>query len=177
MGKISIAMVGDSLVDFGNWNALLPAYNILSRGIPGEYAEDLLFRLRISRDLDGVDAILVMTGTNNIFTGEFDCTPTIEKIACHLMSTYPGTTVFLNSLVPFRLASFNDVVTKTNTLLRQIAHKHGASYIDLHTVFEQEGGEHSLFEFDGVHFSTAGYLVWARVLSDTFGRLLAKESD
>ena len=67
-------MLGDSLIEWGDWANLLPDFQVINRGIAGEYTEELSARL-VSEIDAVVDAgeepeyILIMTGTNNLLTG------------------------------------------------------------------------------------------------------------
>ncbi|MCW5208909.1 hypothetical protein VU10_01625, partial [Desulfobulbus sp. US1] len=70
----TLLMLGDSLVEWGDWESLLPEMQIINRGIAGEHTEELSARL--VNEIDAVldagtepDYILLMTGTNNLLMG------------------------------------------------------------------------------------------------------------
>ena len=175
MSVPTILMLGDSLIDYGDWESLLPGFRVISSGVPGERAEELLSRLHHAPHHEPVDFVLVMTGTNNVFTDGHDVTATFETIVDLLQQRYPSTPLLLNSLVPFHISFFQDIVGSTNHALQEVASRTGCIYVDLYTPFAN--AEEGLFEYDGVHFSEAGYRVWAHLLTTLFGRLLAKEAD
>ncbi len=175
MGRSTILMLGDSLVDYGNWRKLLPQYTVISRGMPGERAEGLLWRLPSCMDFSPVDAISLMTGTNNLFTGPANFTGTIRTIAQNLQQNYPDAPLMINSLVPFQIPGFQEIIRTINNELDSLASETGACYLDLYAPFEK--AREPMFEFDGVHFSPHGYHLWADLLSGELITLLAKESD
>ena len=175
MSVATILMLGDSLIDYGNWESLLPEFRVISSGMPGERAEELLSRLHRTPHHEEVDGILVMTGTNNIFTNCHDLPATFETIVDLLQQRYPSTPLLLNSLVPFHISFYQDIIRSTNHALQEVASRTGSIYVDLYTPFA--AAEEDLFEYDGVHFSEAGYRVWAHLLATLFARLLAKEAD
>jgi len=168
-------MLGDSLVDYGNWRSLLPQYTVISRGIPGERAEELLWRLPSCSNHKSVDAVLVMTGANNLLTGRTDFTETIRTITASLRQDYPEAVILVNSLIPFQVPGFGERIQAVNIDLRTIASTAGAIYLDLYTPFEK--AREPVFDFDGVHFSSFGYSLWARLLSSELRTLLAKDAD
>jgi len=175
MSRSKLLMLGDSLVDFGNWRSRLPDYAIVSQGVPGEMAEGLLWRIPYCSSHQSVDAILVMTGTNNIFTGDTDFTHTIAEIVTSLRHNYPSAIIILNSLVPFQFPEFQETIQAINNELQDVARITGVHYFDLYTPFSQ--ARSTLYEFDGVHFNDRGYRLWARLLSNELRTLLAKELD
>ena len=175
MDTRTLLIVGDSLVDYGNWRSLLPQYTVISRGMPGERAEELLRRLPSCSNHKSVDAVLVMTGANNLLTGRTDFTETIRTITTSLQQDYPGAVILVNSLIPFQVPGFQEIIQAVNLDLRTIANAAGAIYLDLYTPFQK--AREPLFDFDGVHLSSFGYSLWARLLSLELRTLLAKDCD
>ncbi|MCI5118308.1 MAG: hypothetical protein D3913_10180 [Candidatus Electrothrix sp. LOE1_4_5] len=71
----TLLMLGDSLVEWGDWEALLPEIEVINRGIAGEHTEELSTRLvneidRVLAVRSEPEYILIMTGTNNLLMGE-----------------------------------------------------------------------------------------------------------
>jgi lysophospholipase L1-like esterase len=175
MSTSTLLMLGDSLVDYGNWRSLLPQYKVISQGRPGEQTKELLWRLSSCSGHKSVDAILIMTGTNDLFTGHTDFTKEIRTITASLQEIYPGAIILLNSLLPIKVPGFQETIRNVNRDLQAIASATGAFYFDLYTPFEK--ASEPLFDFDGVHLSSFGYVIWARLLSSELRTLLAKDSD
>ena len=59
MHKPRLLFLGDSLVDFGNWQHRLPQHRVTSSGVPGEQAEELLWRLPV-QTAAAPEAIILM---------------------------------------------------------------------------------------------------------------------
>ncbi len=175
MSASTLLLLGDSLIDYGNWQKLLPRYTIISRGIPGERTEELLRRLPYCCSCKAVDVVLVMTGTNNLLTGDPDFTHTVQTIITRLKQCYPAAFVLINSLAPVHVPQLQETIRRVNDNLRTIGESSGVLYLDLYSRFEKE--QQSLFDFDGVHFNNFGYALWADLLSETLGTLLAKDRD
>lgn len=175
MNGSTILMLGDSLIDFGHWQSRLPQYNIISKGLPGERAEELLRRLPSCRNHTSVKAVVIMTGTNNLLTSQNNFTDTIDDIVVTLQTYYASAKILLTSLVPFQISGFKDLIIRANRELQIITQNTGTRYFDLYRPFENHGT--SVFDFDGVHFSETGYTLWAQLLTEELSMLLAKDSD
>lgn len=175
MNTSTLLMLGDSLVDYGNWRSLLPQYKVISQGRPGERTKELLWRLPSCSGHKSVDAILVMTGTNDLFTGHADFTKEIQTITASLQQSYSNAIILINSLLPIKVPGFQEIIRNVNHDLKGIASTTGAFYFDLYTPFEK--ASEPLFDFDGVHLSTPGYILWAHLLAAELSTLLAKDSD
>jgi lysophospholipase L1-like esterase len=168
-------MMGDSLVDFGNWRQLLPGYSVINRGMPGERARELLARVSHGSCHETVDGVIVMTGTNDLLSGTTDLAETMQAIISRIQQNYPASIIMINSLVPFQIPHLQKTVRRVNTDLHSIAETTGATYLDLYQRFEESGK--TLFEYDGVHLNNSGYQLWAELLSEVLGTLLAKDRD
>ncbi len=175
MRQSTLLLLGDSLVDYGNWQNLLPRYTTISLGVPGERSEELLRRLPYCCSHEPVDAVLVMTGINNLLAGDPGFTATVKTIITRLKQCYSTASILICSLAPAQIPQFQKIVRRANSDLRTVAETSGALYLDLYSRFEK--GSQPLFASDGVHFNNAGYALWADLLSETLGTLLAKDRD
>ncbi len=174
MENLCLLFLGDSLVDFANWPRRLPQHRVISSGMPGEQAEELLWRLPVRTPLTP-DAIILMTGTNNLLFGDTDFAITIEQICRALGAHFPRSERIVTSLLPYNIAGIKEMVQAVNSELKAIAQKTGSHYFDLCSPFEKGGSE--LFDYDGVHLSESGYQCWNDELLIFLARLLAKEPD
>ena len=173
--KPQLLMLGDSLIDYGEWHRRLPGYRVISSGIPGERTEGLLHRL--PPDLPGYspDAIVIMSGTNNIVFGDIGFVDLLGQIASLLRSRYPAAEIMITSLLPYEIPGLIDAIQAANQQLSFICKERGCRFFDLCSLFEQSFEE--LFDFDGVHLSNSGYRLWAFHLDEYLRKLLAKPPD
>jgi lysophospholipase L1-like esterase len=168
----TLLMLGDSLVEWGDWEVLLPELQVINRGIAGEHTEELSARL--ANELDTVLAdgsepeyILIMTGTNNLLMGN-TCFPAIlESMLPRLTDLCPGSIITLNSIMPMKLQGLGqEIIQTTNTELRNVAKQSNCRFLDMTMPFTEQclPVTKPCFLNDGVHLATRGYRVWAEAI-------------
>ena len=162
--------MGDSLIEFFNWQERFPDKKILNYGIAGETAEGLFSRLpHIIDRVKSPDLVMIMTGINNVAMEDYGFLFTYEKIISRLRGTYGQAAIAITSLLPVDLFFLGDAIPRVNRKLKDIAQKNKILYLDLYPLFIDENSRAitSCFEADGVHLSAEGYEVWASALEST----------
>ena len=67
----TLLLLGDSLIEYGDWSSLLPAYRTINRGAAGETVGELAGRLGREVDLENdPEQIIILSGTNNMLMGD-----------------------------------------------------------------------------------------------------------
>lgn len=170
--RSSIAFVGDSITNHGDWEAWFPdrvAYNF---GVSGDTTDDLIARI------DGVtelhpDAVALLIGTNDLGQRKSveHLVRNVEYLLVTLRKALPGTRMLVQSIMP-RGAEFADRVQDANRHLRQFAPSVNAQYLDLWPALAGESGEiDARFSDDKVHLTAAGYEAWLGELRPAIERL------
>jgi lysophospholipase L1-like esterase len=167
--------LGDSLIQFYNWQKRFPDKKIFNYGIAGETAEGLLSRIpAIINQVQTPDLVMIMTGINNVAMEDYGFLVTYEKIISSLQQTYKQATIAMSSLLPADLFFLGDAIPRVNSILQETAQKYNIFYLDLYPLYLDENATPvtAYFEADKVHLSLDGYEVWARALESTvFPRL------
>ena len=97
MKQKHLLLIGDSLIEYYNWQARFPTHHIYNLGIAGETVQELHRRLpSIITMKQAPDSILLMTGTNNVAMEDFSFGPVFESIIADLKSAFPNTEIFIN---------------------------------------------------------------------------------
>jgi lysophospholipase L1-like esterase len=165
----TLLMLGDSLIEWGDWESLLPDIRVINRRIAGEHTEELSARL-VSEIDAVVDAgtepeyILLMTGTNNLLMGSPYFPAILGSMLPRLADLCPDSSITLNSLMPMQLRGLpQETVTATNNELRDAAKQSGCRFLDMTGPFTEQclPVTKPCFLNDGVHLATRGYQVWA----------------
>ncbi len=179
MDAPTLLMLGDSLIDYGEWHRRMRNYRIISSGVPGERTEEL--RRRLDHQVPGKSsgeipsAIIIMSGTNDIVFGDLGFVEVLRDITLTLQQRCPGSQILLTSLLPYEFPGLIDAVHAANEQMKMICAETGCHYVDLCTEFEKS--PERLFDYDGVHLSNLGYRLWASELDEFLANLLAKQGD
>lgn len=160
----TVVFLGDSLTEFFDWQGRFPAYQVINLGTAGETVEALLGRMeRVRSSIDRPDFIFLMTGINNIAMEDHDIIGPYKTILTELGSSFQGTVIVVQSILPVRLSWVdNKVIERTNVLLKEAAKEFHVEYLDLFRLFvDHEGGPIAEYLLeDGVHLSPRGYEAW-----------------
>ena len=167
MTNPQLLFLGDSLIEYGDWQRHFPAYDVVNLGVAGETVQGLLARLpQITRQAPRPAWACLMIGTNNVAMEDYGFLPDYEAIVTRLGREYPAAVLVITSLLPIHLPWLADnAIPRLNDQLRRVAHRRGATYLDAHAAFLQRMAGPSLFLADGVHLSTAGYETWSAAMA------------
>jgi lysophospholipase L1-like esterase len=169
-----ILLLGHSLIEYGDWQRLLPVHTVTSLGCAGETTAGLLGRLdEAVRTHPAVDVVAVMSGTNDILAGENDAfLHEYRTVARRLRRAYPGAVIVLHALLPLSPDWVSpEAIARVNAAIARIGAETGVSVLDLTDRFTGRGGlpRSELYDPDGVHLSAAGYRIWADALMEFLG--------
>lgn len=162
-------MLGDSLVEWGDWETLLPGCNVINRGVAGEDVEGLSVRLANEVLSAGtVQHTLIMAGTNNLLMGNLFFPAIFRTMLARLRQLCPDSTITVNSILPMDITGLaGDTIDRVNLELREITEEADCSFLDMKAAYSARclPITHPCFMEDGVHLSTRGYQVWAEEIS------------
>ena len=158
-------MIGDSLVEFFDWQKRFPYHDVINLGIAGETTEGLMERLPyIIERVSDPGMVLIMIGTNNVAMEDYGFVNTYRAIVEALSSEYSTAQIVITSLLPIKLQWFPDsAVPRMNDILKNIAKGNNAIYHDIYHLFLDDEVEtnRDFFLEDDVHLSDRGYQCWA----------------
>jgi lysophospholipase L1-like esterase len=161
----NLVFLGDSLTEWFDWQRRFQQHHVTNLGISGEPVEGLLDRReRIRATIVNPDFIFLMTGINNLAMGQYDIIVPYREIVRNLTTWYKKAVLVIQSILPADLTWIDNTVVKdTNRQLEQIAGEHGASYLDIYSLFvDSEGNPYrGYLSDDGVHLASKGYDVWS----------------
>jgi lysophospholipase L1-like esterase len=164
-----ILFIGDSLVEFFDWQGRFPGHTIANLGIAGETVEGLHSRTgKIIRQFPSPDLVLIMTGINNVAMEDIGFFDSYREIIRAFSSAYSHTRIVLHTLLPTLLPWVpNTRIQEVNLWLHNIAREMNTEFLDLYSRFiDPEGNPIKEYLLpDGVHLSEKGYARWAEVLT------------
>ena len=171
---ITLLMLGDSLVEWGDWQRFLPGVAVVNRGLAGEMTGELAARLHDEMAAcPDPDAVLVQSGTNNLLFGDLYVPYIFETMLPRLRHSYPHQPILVCSLTPMPIVPAADLAQVNQGLARATAAVANGHFLDLVGPFTERCLPITLPGFldDQVHLSSRGYQVWADEISRALARL------
>jgi lysophospholipase L1-like esterase len=159
------ALVGDSLTQGGDWEALLPGETIYNFGVGGDTTDDVVARLG---DVINAEPAIValLIGTNDLAWRRSveHVVRNIETILVTLRKELPETRILVQSVLP-RGHEFAEQIRDINRHLWQFSPTVHAQWLDLWPAMALEDGElNPAYTEDRLHLNADGYRAWAAEL-------------
>ena len=169
--RSSIAFVGDSITNHGNWESWFPDRETFNLGVSGNTTDDLIERIDTVVELHP-DAVALLIGTNDLGQRKSveHLVRNIEYLLVTLRRGLPGTRMLVQSIMP-RGAEFADRVHDANRHLRQFAPSVNAQYLDLWPALSVGAEISPEFSDDKLHLNDVGYQAWLSELRPGLERL------
>ena len=156
---MQITLLGDSLIEWGEWDGLLPG-SLTNHGVAGETTEEIAGRAAAAVTGDE-DAVVLWTGTNDIALGI-----PLEQSREHLVELLttvrdeaPEAQVVIMAVPPLPWAQ--PEVDAYNAVIREEATGVGATVVDAADALAEPGARSP----DGVHIEPSGYEAVARLIT------------
>lgn len=170
---MNILFLGDSLIEYFDWQGRFPGHSCMNLGMAGESAGGLLSRIgSTKRFCPETDIIFIMSGINNVAMGDSGFLDHYRAIIKKLSSSYPDAVIYINSLLPTAVDFISNIsIMDINSSLKILAEENGAEFLDIYSRFI-DGKGNPIREYlleDGVHLSAAGYAAWASALESRIG--------
>ena len=171
--KVKTVFYGDSITDNFPLNEFFPNASLLNRGIGGDTADGLYFRLDEDVFPYHPEQVVMLIGINGI---ERELDLIFRKItAVAFLMKEAGIKVWLASVTPLRKPDqcnrfrYQDKIVELNARLRESAERNFAGFLDYHSVLKDENGElrADYARDDGTHLTFSGYQAMAKLLADT----------
>ncbi len=162
-----IVFLGDSITDGGCWEEMLPGVPLKNRGINADDTVGVIKRLD-DIVMPKPRAIFLLIGTNDlpwfVHRKNSEILKNYNQILSRCRELSPSTQVFVQSLLP-RTKSYAKRIQIINTALKELAVRHGYTFINLYPSFADENGclQKNLTN-DNLHLMAAGYLRWVEIL-------------
>ena len=167
---MNILFLGDSLIEYFDWQQRFPDHRIGDFGNAGESVQGLLSRIMmIGETFADADMVFIMSGINNMAMGDDDFLGFYKVIIEKLKAAYPSAVIVANSLLPVNMEYIkNETIDEVNKALQTLANETGIEHLNIHDRFVDTKGR-VIKEYlldDGVHISNEGYKVWSRAVEE-----------
>ena len=187
-GKGGVVLFGDSLIDFGPWDELLPEYPVHPRGIAGDQLKG--YTARVSEVASQKpQAVVLLGGCNNLVKSPGLSPDAIwkdyEELFAAIRKAMPEVPLFVESILPLNpkdageYEGFNDRAAAINERLSAVENqtKYKYVYMDLAARLSDENGDlRDEYTTDGCHLTPAAYQIWADQLRGVLAALSLKRN-
>ncbi|WP_285320338.1 GDSL-type esterase/lipase family protein [Pseudarthrobacter sp. lyk4-40-TYG-27] len=167
-----VLFLGDSITEGGQWDEWFPELQTLNRGIGGDDVQGVLTRLDTA--IHDPVAISLLIGTNDLGGAKRkaeDIAASIQELVKEIRKRAPKAPFLINSVMP-RRRKYRENITFLNLLLRNIAARENAVFVDLWPALADDNGAlREEFTSDALHLNGLGYAAWAKVLRSEFSSL------
>ena len=168
-----IIFLGNSIMDYTDWNELLQLKEARNRGISGDISFGVLQRL--DEVTEGKPAkIFVLIGINDISRNIPDSVilTNYKRIIQRIKTESPKTKIYFNTLFPVNNTypdrnHFNkdEHILYVNSELKKMGAAEHITVIDIYPHFlDAENRLDKKYTYDGLHPNSEGYLKWAALL-------------
>lgn len=170
--KVKTVFYGDSITNGFQIHEFFPGASFKNRGISGDNLCGLYFRMDEDVFAFEPEQVILLAGINCI---EDDIALMMKRYeAIGDLLAEKNIKTFFCSILPLRRTpeckriEYQEKVIAVNTLLREMAERKFAGYIDYHSALKDANGElaEEYARPDGVHLLFQGYKVMADVLKD-----------
>lgn len=170
--EAEIAFFGDSITYDGKWENYFKNKKIINLGLPGDTLKQAIDRVDML-SYTNPKKVFVMLGINT-FKREKNITIVLnqyEELVEAILQTHVCTDIYIQSVLPVSKEKERDYVNNKslaefNDKLREIADVKGIHYIDLFSVFVEDGMMNDIYSYDGVHLTEEGYKLWVSILEN-----------
>lgn len=166
-----IVFLGNSITDGGELSELLGMDNVKNRGISSDVISGVEKRLeQVTKGKP--KKIFLLIGINDVshkLTSN-DIAVRYERLVDKIRKQSPESKLYIQSIMPINndfkryksLYGTENVILETNLLLKAIAEKHDAVYIDLFPALADKstGKLKRIYTNDGLHLTGEGYKAW-----------------
>ena len=165
-----IVFIGDSLTRGENFQEYFPDSKIINLGRSGDTVSGVSERSYLISHFTP-EKVFVMCGVNSLKTNSIeDIIFQYESMIIKLMNENPNSDFYVQSVLPIqnnkqegRLT--NENIVKLNGELQNMAERLGLTYIDVYSVYVDNGEMNHKYTVDGIHLQEEYKYLWLDVLS------------
>jgi len=162
-----VAFFGNSITAGSDFQSFFPDKRIINLGYPGDNMTGMARRIPMLKAANP-KKIFIMAGTNDIFhlnISEFE--DRYDKMLDLVSDSIPAAEIYLQSIIPMNQnmksgAPSDEKIREANKSIEKIAGKRGMKFIDIYSLYVENGKLPSKMTKDGLHLRQQYYDRWAK---------------
>ena len=163
--KADIAFFGNSITYYGDFQKAYADKKVVNLGYPGDNIDGMMQRIEALKAVHP-DKVFLMAGINGLKNMElvtFD--RKYNQLVDSVKKALPQARIYLQSILPVSKGREKDYGSNTkireaNGLIKRIAEEKRCTYIDLHSLYVEDGGMPDSLTEDGIHLCDKAYDRW-----------------
>ena len=163
--KADIAFFGNSITYYGNFQEAYADKKVVNLGYPGDNIDGMMRRIETLKAVNP-DKVFLMAGINGLKNMELEIFDRkYNLLVDSVRKALPQAQIYLQSILPVsknreKDYGANTKIMKFNSLIERIAQEKRCTYIDLHSLYVEDGGMPDLLTKDGIHLCDKAYDRW-----------------
>ena len=167
--KADIVFFGDSLIYYGDFASLFPNKVVCNLGLRGDTVQGMINRVEQVLILKP-QVIFIMAGINDIVNLTIE---KFEEVYTRLINdikfNIPAAKIIILSILPVNNSCFiisckNEQVIECNKVVSRIAFENKIPFMDLFSLYVENGEMPRKLTKDGIHLTAEGYKRWYQSL-------------
>ena len=165
-----IVFIGDSLTSGENFQEYFKNQKIVNLGISGDKISGLSERSYIIKELSP-EKIFIEVGINTLKSSNVnDLSVLSESMVVDIIVSNPDASLFIQSILPISNSAQkgrlnNENIIEMNKRIKDIANRHGATYVDIYSVYVLNNEINPEYTKDGIHLKDEYKNLWLDALS------------
>lgn len=167
--KADIVFFGDSLTFYGDFSNLFEGKTVCNLGLRGDTLQGLLNRVDQVRMLNP-NLVFLMAGINDVgMLSIKDFDSMYRSLVDTIQLELPGAQLIIQSILPvnsqfFHLSCNSDQIDACNKLIRHIALERQLVFMDIFSIYEENGQLPYDATRDGLHLTQDAYNRWYQAI-------------
>lgn len=168
--KADIAFLGNSITQGSDFSKYFPDKKIVTLGLGGDRIDGMTRRISLVEAVNP-KKLFIMGGINDLHrSGAETVGKRYEELLKTIKSALPQTKIYTQSILPVsrRMTakySSNEIIRKSNEQIKKLSEKYDCVYIDLYSLYEENGYMREGISRDGVHLLPRAYDIWAEAIT------------
>lgn len=167
--EADVVFFGASLTSDGHWEDYFDSLKICNLGKSGDRLDMMLWRVPQITAVHPKKVFLSMEQNDMHILTINEIEKAYNTLIDTIVQTNPQAKLYLESLTPlnerqFRRVCDNVKIRKVNELIERVAKERGFTYIDIYSIYEQDGQLSMSISTDGQHLVPEAYLKWTEAI-------------
>jgi len=165
--EFDVAFFGNSIIRGSDFQQFFPTKKIINLGYSGDNMAGMMRRVPMLQ-ATSPKKIFIMAGTNDIFHLSInDFVDRYNKLLDLISDSIPTAHIYLQSIIPMNQdlkpgAPSDKKIQEANKAIKTIANKRGLKFIDIYSLYVENGKLPSNITKDGIHLYPEHYDRWAK---------------